>query len=151
MSESSAFDELFDEGDALSARGAQALQAGEAEEGRELFRLAIAAYEQSLAILPPGEDLVAANLRLCIGGRRAGLGETDEALAVFDAVARAMEAREDLAENADASGLLAQARLNRADCLSSRGEVAEARRLVDVGLEEHPEHPYGVFLRERMG
>jgi tetratricopeptide (TPR) repeat protein len=149
MSEGPALHHLFERGDDLSARGVQAFQAGSNEEGSDLFRRAITAYEKPLAEAPQHDELVLANLRLCIGARRFGLGEVDPALEVFSAVAAEMTGRADLADNPQAVGLLAQARLNRADCRLAKGEPEQALAEVEEVLTEFPDHPYGVYLRDR--
>jgi hypothetical protein len=60
-----------------------------------------------------------------------------------------MTGRADLAENPHAAGLLAQARLNRADCRLSEGEFGQALEEVEAVLADFPDHPYGVYLRDR--
>ena len=149
MGDASEFDGLFVRGDDLSAEGVRFLQAGDSEAGLARFHDAIAAYEESLDSVPEAERVVSANLRLCIGARRYGLGEIDAALEIFDEVEAEIGSRDDLATNEEAAQTLAQARLNRADCLLARDQTLEAKAIIDAVLTTHPDHPYAQYLSDR--
>jgi tetratricopeptide (TPR) repeat protein len=143
-------DDLFERGDALSASGARALQAGDVSEGRDRFRRAIEAYEAALEAAPADDDLLALNLKLCIGARRAGLGQTDTALSIYERVRNTLESRPDLMADEEGAELHRTARLNRADALIGQERTDEAREEIEAVREQVPDHPYVEYLLTRL-
>ena len=149
MTDTTEAERLFDEGDELSGRGARAIAAGEADEGRQCYLRAIGVYEAALEAAPEDDPFLSLNLRLCIGARRFGLGETEAAKVAYGEVRKALEARPDLAAEEEGRDLLATARLNQAECDLAAGRIDEARREVEAVLALAPDHPYGPILLER--
>jgi tetratricopeptide (TPR) repeat protein len=143
-------EDLFERGDELSTKGAQALQGGNVEEGHDWFRQAIEAYEAALEAAPADDDLLALNLRLCIGARRAGLGETETALSIYEQVRSTLESRPDLMDDEEGADLHHTARLNRADALIGLDRIDEAREEIEAVRERVPDHPYAEYLFSRL-
>lgn len=139
----------FELGDECSTSGAMALQTGNTDEGLEWFRQAIDAYEAALKAAPEEETLLVCNLSLCIGARQFGLGSVDEALARYEDALATLAGRPDLTSEGEGLEILAQARLNRAECRLAKGHPGEALREVDEVLVLIPDHPFAVHLRER--
>ncbi|MHC4472057.1 MAG: hypothetical protein ACYTDY_02660 [Planctomycetota bacterium] len=139
----------FELGDECSTSGAMALQTGNTDEGLDWFRQAIDAYEAALRAAPEEETLLVCNLKLCIGARQFGLGSVDEALARYEEALAALAGRADLTSEGEGLEILAQARLNRAECRLAKGQPGEALTEVDEVLALIPDHPFAKHLRER--
>ncbi len=79
------------------------------------------------------------------------MGESYNALAAFEEVLAELGQHPDLTEDGEGADILAQARLNRAECRLTAGAVEEAKAEIQAVLESFPEHPYAEYLLSRCG